>query len=331
MWRGLPHATATRRREPNNSSPGIVPLVWDPAGDETAQDAALRAARRVKSGPPDAAIAFSTFQTSNAVRSSEAAAAKGDTRRQSEPGSAHALTAARAAAVSEEARKKQVAAARAARERADKTIAKAADEHAQPLQLARASLATSERCRRLRDQPSRLTDAQREGPSETGRALLVALGVDENDGANPQRPYAKMGGIPHQTPRTRPSSGSLKKESVGGGGGAHVPVSSGRPLSRTPSQSSRSLSASCRSAQTPWLGIGFDGANADPWGRDESLALAHEEPPARGGELEVVCELDAAGHTQLQRLQAELERVRQLEAMLQSEKERGILMGIREP
>ena len=49
-----------------------------------------------------------------------------------------------------------------------------------------------------------------------------------------------------------------------------------------------------------------------------------EEPPA-GEELEVdVCDLDET--TQLQGLQAELERVRQLEAMLQSETERRSMM-----
>ena len=65
--------------------------------------------------------------------------------------------------------------------------------------------------------------------------------------------------------------------------------------------------------------FGFDGANADPRGRE--AAGAHEEPRPAGEELEVVCDLDG-DTTQLQGLQAELERVRQLEAMLQSEQER---------
>ena len=83
------------------------------------------------------------------------------------------------------------------------------------------------------------------------------------------------------------------------------------------------------------MGIGFGEAKVDDSACDE--ALAREERPAirlaqplLHEELEVVCEQDAAAehtHTQLQRLQAELERVRHLEAMLQSEKERGILMG----
>ena len=59
--------------------------------------------------------------------------------------------------------------------------------------------------------------------------------------------------------------------------------------------------------------------------------MAHEEPPQEppaGEELEVVCEVQDGDHTRLQGLQAELDRVRQLEAMLQSEKERRLSMGI---
>lgn len=254
--------------------------------------------------PPDVAPSFSTFQAP--VRP-EAAPAKGESKYQLEPaGLARELTAVRAAAVSEEARKKQAAAARAAREQraATAAAAKAAVERARPLQLARASLATYERCRKHSDEPNRLRHPQRAPPSEAGRALLVALGVDENNAANAQRLQSNLGG---GVPRTRPSSGRMASD---------------RPPSRTRSQSSHS-SSRCGSASTPWLGIGFDESNADPWGRDE--ALAREEPPACEQELEVVCEPD--GDTQLQGLQAELERVRRLEAMLHSEKERGVLMS----
>ena len=61
------------------------------------------------------------------------------------------------------------------------------------------------------------------------------------------------------------------------------------------------------------------------WGWDE--AAAHEEPSSAAGEeeLEVVCEQDD-GDRRLQELQAELEKVRQREAMLQSETERAALM-----
>ena len=331
VWRGLPQSTAARR-PPKQSTPAVTPMLWDPAGDESAQDAALRAATRVKEHPPDAPPSFSTFRASTAVRPPETAATKDENTRQSEPGLilAHRLTAVRAATVCEEARKKQAAAARAARERADPAAAKATGERAQPLQLARASLATSERDRRLRDQPSRLRVPQREPPSETGRALLAALGVDENDAANAHRSQRKSSDTSHQMLRTRPSSGRLTSRSGGsggggggGGGGANGPLTaSGRPP-RTRLQASDSLSSSCGSARTPWLGIGFDGANADPWGRAE--VSADEEPPAgvaAGEELEAVCEPpDTVTDMRLQGLQAQLEHVRRLEAMLQSEKQ----------
>lgn len=327
VWRGLPQSTAVRRAPPKHSSmPSVIPLDWDPAGDESAQDAAIRAAQRVKVRPPDAAPpSFSTFQAATA-RPPEFAkqestrqadiGVKDESARQSERGVTAARAAARAAA---EARKTQAAAATAARAKADQAAAKAAVERVQPLQLARASLATAERCRRLRDQPSRLKDSQREPPSEAGRALLAAIGVDEN--ANTHRSQPKPGGMP----RARPSSGRLKESSGGGGRGggvANVPLMpSGRPPSRTRPQSSHSVGSSYRGAPTPWLGIGFDGANADPYGRE--VAWAHGEPPAGEEELEVVCEPDDAD-ARLRGLQAELERVRLLEAMLQSEKERGM-------
>lgn len=329
MWRGLPQSTAARR-EPTKVTPAVVPIVWHPAGDESAQDAALRAATRAKVRPPEVAPSFSTFRAPSAVRLPERVAAKEESTRQSERRLTNGLTAVKAAAVSEERRKKQAAAARAARERADQAATKVTTDRAQPLQLARASLATSERDRRLRDQPSRLRVPQREPPSEAGRALLPALGVDENDAANTQRSQRKLGGVPHQMPRTVPSSGRLTDESraSGGGGGsgaASVPLmSSGRNPSRTRLQPSHKISVSCRSAKAPWLGIGFDGANADPWGREaRDEAYADEEPPGGvtgGEELEVVSELH--GDMQLQGLQAKLERVRLLEAMLQSEKEK---------
>lgn len=338
VWKGLPQATAARRAS-KVSPPAIVPMVWDPAGDKSAQDAALRASQRVKVRPPEAVISFSTFQAQTTARLPDPAAEKPETTN-------HARTAARATVVGEEARKQAAAAARAAREREDYTAAKAAIERAkpsaQPLQLARASLATSERHRKLRDQPSRLRGPQREPPShERGQALLAALhGADENDAAYSARLQPKIGSIPltsalhpvnqmHQRPRTRPSSGAssgrLKNDSGsggGGGGGANelsVPVPSGRPQSRTRPQSSHVLSSGGHNPRTPWLGIGFDDANADPYGRE--VAYAHEEPPAGEEELAVVC-APSDGDAQLQGLQAELERVRQLEAMLRSEKER---------
>jgi len=304
VWRGLPNSAAARR-EPKLRTPATVPLVWDPAGDKPAQDAALRAASRVSVA--------------------EAAAAQKESARQS-------------TLVVEEARQQKAAAARATSERAEKAAAKAAFERAdrdrahsarsgsskakfdadraQPLALARASLAASEeRCRRVSSQPKPIEDVHR-FLSETKAVAMqkpakeapVALAVDENDTAN-AHPDArhrccepKVGGLS----RTRPSSGRLKKES-GGDAAELLRMPSGRSLSLTRWQSSHSLGSIDRSSGTPWLGIGFDGANADPWGRDE--AIAHQEPPAG---------LD--GDTRHGQLQAELERVRHLEALLQSEK-----------
>ena len=87
---------------------------------------------------------------------------------------------------------------------------------------------------------------------------------------------------------------------------------SGHPLSRTRSQSSQSLNAT-----TPWLGIGFDGGSARGLGREDEV-LAHEEL-LTSEERESCSEL--GGDAQLQQLQAELERVRHLEALLEIEKE----------
>ena len=198
------------------------------------------------------------------------------------------------------------AAATAARTRANQAAVKAAIERTQPLRLARASLAASERVRRFASQLGRAAPL-RDLPSETGRQLLVALGVDENDAGNTQpgrpRSLAKSGGMP----RTRQE---FKNESSR----AYVlSMPSGHPLSRTRSQSSQSLNAT-----TPWLGIGFDGASARGLGREDEV-LAHEEL-LTSEERESCSEL--GGDAQLQQLQAELERVRHLEALLEIEKAR---------
>lgn len=328
VWRGLPQPTAPRR-ERKESAPAIIPMVWDPSGDENAQQAALRAATRAKARPPELAPSFSTFVAPTAVRPPVAAALKD--RSHSEPGVGHRLTAARAAVVCEDARKKQAAAVQATRMRADQAAVKPAMENIQPLQLARESLATSERSRRLRDQPSRLRCPHRAPPSETGQALLAALGIDENDWANPQRPRSKISATLHQTSRTKASARRLNDEStVDGGGGGVSRMPSSRTSSRAGArpQSGQSRNPGCHSDQTPFLGIGFEATNPEPsaW-----HAPFGQEPAASEAELEVVGDLvDGAtargGDVRLQALQGELERVRQLEAMLQQERERGALM-----
>ena len=313
VWRGLLPHSAAARREPKVSTtaaPPVVPIVWNPAGDDRAQDAALRAARRVR--------ALQAVTVRPPAEAAEAAASRKESARQSEPEAARP-----AAAVREEVRKKQAATTKAAPERAEQVACKAErSRRAQPLALARESLAASERCRRLASQPGRLGMNLRDPPSEAGRQLLAALRVDENAAANTQagrdgRHQPKLDGIQSsQKPR---KCSELKTESGGaaasGGGRAKV-SSSGRHQSesRTRSQLSHSISS-----RAPWLGIGFDNASA-LGGNNEPLA--QEEPPA-GEELEPVCELDR--YTQMQRLQAELERVRHLEALLQSEKARGEL------
>ena len=284
VWRGLPHSVAARRKpEP----PAIVPIVWDPAGDDMAQDAALRAATRVR--------------VLKAV--AVCPAAKEESPRQPEPESA----AAKEAAVRKKASEKRVTVAKAACERAAQVPSKMVGaDRAEPLQLARASLAASERVRRFTSQLGRAAPL-RDLPSETGRQLLVALGVDENDAGNTKpgrhRSLLKSGGVP----RTRQE---FKNESSR----AHVlSMPSGQSLSRTRSQSSQSLNAT-----TPWLGIGFDGASARGLGREDE-ALAHEEL-LTSEERESCSEL--GGDAPLQQLQAELERVRHLEALLEIEKAR---------
>ena len=328
VWRGvLPHSAAARR-EPKVSTtaaPPVVPIVWNPAGDDRAQDAALRAARRVRAlqavtvrPPAEAAEAAASRKESARQSEPQTAASRKESTRQSEPEAARP-----AAAVREEVRKKQAATTKAAPERAEQVACKAErSRRAQPLALARESLAASERCRRLASQPGRLGMNLRDPPSEAGRQLLAALRVDENAAANTQagrdgRHQPKLGVI--QSSQKPGKCSELKTESGGaaasGGGRAKV-SSSGRHQSesRTRSQLSHSISS-----RAPWLGIGFDNASA-LGGNNEPLA--QEEPPA-GEELEPVCELDR--HTQMQRLQAELERVRHLEALLQSEKARGEL------
>lgn len=265
--------------------------------------------------PAEAAEAAASRKESARQSEPQTAASRKESTRQSEPEAARP-----AAAVREEVRKKQAATTKAAPERAEQVACKAErSRRAQPLALARESLAASERCRRLASKPGRLGMNLRDPPSEE---LLAALAVDENAAANTQagrdgRHQPKLGVL--QSSQKPGKCSELKTESGGaaasGGGRAKV-SSSGRHQSesRTRSQLSHSISS-----RAPWLGIGFDNASA-LGGNNEPLA--QEEPPA-GEELEPVCELDR--YTQMQRLQAELERVRHLEALLQSEKARGEL------
>lgn len=278
MWRGLPHSVAARRA-PKTTTSAVIPIDWDPAGDANAQDAALRAAERVKAlRPPEAAAA----EKEEVAR--RAPAAKGEATRQS---------AAREAASREEARKRQVA---AARQLAYRSATKAeVEQHAgreQPLQLARASLAASERCRRLASQPSRI-GMNREAPSEAGRQLLAALGVNENYATN-----------------TRPGRDARRQPTVGG-------IRSSRTL-RTRPECKKEIPSSCHRSRTPWLGIGFD--DVSPFVGDEhGLELSTQAEPPSSQEREPICGGDTH-QARLQALQAELERVRHLEALLQSER-----------
>ena len=297
VWRGLPQGKARPKSAAVKTST-VVPMHWNPAGDERAQEAALRAKDRAQKAT---ALQSNCLQTSSANCLHDRSIAKLSAEKQlsaKEESSHQAATAARAVAVArEEVKKKQYAMALAAREYASKA---AIATRAEPLELARASLAASERCcRRSVSQHPKLSEITRNIPSENGRQLLTALEVNENDAANTQLRNALVG---H---RNRPKSGGFR---------LNAPVLRTRPeTSRARSQGGQSLSSSDAG---PFLGIGFASALG---AEEEALPprWAHVEPPPRE-ERASVCEVGDVDDTHLQGLQAELERIRQLEALLES-------------